>query len=69
MTLNKTQNNCLPEFENARYGSLEELKDLLLYKRIVEWDKDFCCLKTAQRSLLKCLKVIVVHQQMVSLKM
>lgn len=28
-------------FENARYGSLEELKELLLYKRIVKWDKDY----------------------------
>lgn len=27
-------------FENARYGSLEELKELLVYKRIVKWDKD-----------------------------
>ena len=29
-----------PEQEGARYGSLEELKELLLYKRIVKWDKD-----------------------------
>ena len=29
-----------PEQEDARYGSLEELKELLLYKRIVKWDKD-----------------------------
>ena len=26
--------------KDERYGSLEELKDLLLYKRIVKWDKD-----------------------------
>ena len=30
-----------PNRKNARYGSLEELKELLLYKRIVKWDKDF----------------------------
>lgn len=29
-----------PGWEDARYGSLEELKELLLYKRIVKWDKD-----------------------------
>ena len=28
-----------PDWEDARYGSLEELKELLLYKRIVKWDK------------------------------
>ncbi len=28
------------DFKNARYGSLEELKELLLYKRIVKWNKD-----------------------------
>lgn len=33
-----------PEQENARYGSLEELKELLLYKRIVKWDEDFLLL-------------------------
>ena len=27
--------------KDERYGSLEELKELLLYKRIVKWDKDF----------------------------
>ncbi|HFU4217777.1 TPA: hypothetical protein ACGO8M_001174 [Streptococcus suis] len=27
--------------EDERYGSLEELKDLLLFKRIVKWDKDY----------------------------
>ena len=26
--------------KDERYGSLEELKELLLYKRIVKWDKD-----------------------------
>lgn len=36
---------CLgPEQEDARYGSLEELKELLLLKRIVKWDKDFLLL-------------------------
>lgn len=30
-----------PDSKNARYGSLEELKELLLFKRIVKWDKDF----------------------------
>lgn len=40
----------LPEYyapfgENARYGTLEELKELLLYKRIVKWDKDFLLLE------------------------
>lgn len=35
---------CEPEQENARYGSLEELKELLLYKRIVKWDEDFLLL-------------------------
>lgn len=34
-----------PEQEDARYGSLEELKELLLYKRIVKWDKDFLLLE------------------------
>lgn len=33
-----------PDWENARYGSLEELKELLLYKRIVKWDEDFLLL-------------------------
>ena len=27
--------------KDERYGSLEELKELLLYKRIVKWDKGF----------------------------
>lgn len=37
---------CLgPEQEDARYGSLEELKELLLYKRIVKWDEDFLLLE------------------------
>ena len=34
-----------PNRKNARYGSLEELKELLLYKRIVKWDKDFLLLE------------------------
>lgn len=31
---------CNLKGTNARYGTLEELKDLLLYKRIVKWDAD-----------------------------
>ena len=38
-----------PDWENARYGSLEELKELLLYKRIVKWDKDFLLLEDGTR--------------------
>lgn len=34
-----------PDRKNARYGSSEELKELLLYKRIVKWDKDFLLLE------------------------
>ena len=34
-----------PFGENARYGTLEELKELLLYKRIVKWDKEFLLLE------------------------
>lgn len=34
-----------PDKGNARYGTLEELKELLLYKRIVEWDKEFLLLE------------------------
>lgn len=34
-----------PDRGNTRYGSLEELKELLLYKRIVKWDKDFLLLE------------------------
>ena len=34
-----------PEQEDARYSSLEELKELLLLKRIVKWDKDFLLLE------------------------
>ncbi|MCR4258766.1 hypothetical protein VMHJH2_09565 [Streptococcus uberis] len=28
-----------PEYSNARYGTLDELKEKLLFKRIVEWDE------------------------------
>ena len=40
----------LPEYyapfgKDARYGTLEELKELLLYKRIVKWDKEFLILE------------------------
>lgn len=38
-----------PDWEDARYGSLEELKELLLYKRIVKWDKDFLLLEDGTR--------------------
>lgn len=38
-----------PDWKNARYGSLEELKELLLYKRIVKWDKDFLLLEDGTR--------------------
>lgn len=41
----KLPNYYEPDRENARYGSLEELKELLLYKRIVKWDKDFLLLE------------------------
>lgn len=34
-----------PDWKNARYGTVEELKELLLYKRIVKWDKDFLLLE------------------------
>ena len=50
----KLPNYFEPDWKNARYGSLEELKELLLYKRIVKWDKDFLILEAwHQRSLLK----------------
>lgn len=39
----------VPDWENARYGSVEKLKELLLYKRIVEWDKDFLLLEDGTR--------------------
>lgn len=40
----------LPEYyapvgRNKRYGTLEELKELLLYKRIVKWDADYLLLE------------------------
>ena len=41
----KLPNYYEPDWKNARYGSLEELKELLLYKRIVKWDKDFLLLE------------------------
>ncbi len=31
--------------KKVRYGTLEELKELLLYKRIVKWDKEFLLLE------------------------
>lgn len=34
-----------PIKENARYGSLEELKELLLFKRITEWTKKYLILE------------------------
>ncbi|MDU6600372.1 MAG: hypothetical protein E6491_05080 [Streptococcus anginosus] len=38
-----------PDRENARYGSLEELKDRLLFKRIVEWDEKHLLLEDGTR--------------------
>ena len=34
-----------PDRGNARYGTLEELNELLLYKRIVKWDTDYLLLE------------------------
>lgn len=34
-----------PYGRNARYGTMEELKELLLYKRIVKWDEKFLLLE------------------------
>lgn len=34
-----------PDCKDARYGSLEELKELLLNKRIVKWSEDFLLLE------------------------
>ena len=34
-----------PDGEDERYCSLEDIKELLLYKRIVKWDKDFLLLE------------------------
>ena len=34
-----------PFGRNTRYGTLEELKELLLYKRIVKWDEKFLLLE------------------------
>lgn len=45
----KLSNGYKPDWENVRYGSLEELKELLLYKRIVKWDKDFLLLEDGTR--------------------
>lgn len=45
----KLPNHCEPDWENARYGSLEELKEMLLHKRIVKWDKDFLLLEDGTR--------------------
>lgn len=47
----------LPEYyasdrKNARYGTLEELKELLLYKRIVKWDKEFLLLEDGTKVTL-----------------
>lgn len=48
----------LPEYyapfgENARYGTLEELKELLLYKRIVKWNKEFLLLEDGTKVTIK----------------
>ena len=45
----KLPNYCEPDWENASYGSLEELKEMLLHKRIVKWDKDFLLLEDSTR--------------------
>ncbi|OFR76745.1 hypothetical protein HMPREF2867_09935 [Streptococcus sp. HMSC064H09] len=45
----KLLNGYKPDWENVRYGSLEELKELLLYKRIVKWDKNFLLLEDGTR--------------------
>lgn len=45
----KPPNYYEPDRKNARYGSLEELKELILYKRIVKWDKDFLLLEDGTR--------------------
>lgn len=45
----KLPNYCEPDWKNARYGSWEELKELLLHKRIVKWDKDFLLLEDGAR--------------------
>lgn len=45
----KLPNYCEPDWENARYGSLEELKEMLLHKRIVKWDEDFLLLEDGTR--------------------
>lgn len=41
----KTPSYYEPDQEDARYGSLEELKELLLNKRIVKWSEDFLLLE------------------------
>lgn len=46
MTETIEMSSCFkPEQEGARYGSLEELKELLICKRIVKWDRDFLLLE------------------------
>lgn len=45
----KLPSYCEPDWKNARYGSLEELKEMLLHKRIVKWDKDFLLLEDGTR--------------------
>ncbi|CQR23782.1 hypothetical protein BN1356_02523 [Streptococcus varani] len=42
-----------PDWENGRYGSLEELKELLLHKRITEWDKDHLLLEDGTKVAIK----------------
>ena len=41
-----------PVGRNARYGTLEELKASLLYKRIVEWDKEFLLLEDGTKVII-----------------
>lgn len=45
----KLPNYYEPDWKYARYGSLGELKEMLLHKRIVKWDKDFLLLEDGTR--------------------
>ena len=39
----------MTNWKNVNYGSLEKLKELLLNKRIVEWNEDFLLLEDGTR--------------------
>lgn len=56
----KLPNYCEPDWENARYGSLEELKEMLLHKRIVKWDKDFLLLEDGTRVTIEMSEMVQV---------